>query len=142
MIMLGEHCTPQVLRAHLLSQKINKFSHIADQIRRELVKELGNRKVLDPRDLERQASMLAGQVAENLGELGLYEPDEVVAMQHNSLVDLYAAQELNDDEIEEIINLTPQAQTGPGTQTGSGQDQPQRPRGDGTALPVLRAAPG
>jgi hypothetical protein len=103
--MLGEHCTPQVLRAHLLSQKINKFNHIADQIRKELVKELDARKVLTPLDLERRASLMAGQVAESMGELGLFEPDELVQMQHNSLVDLYAAQEFNDTEIEEIINL-------------------------------------
>ena len=96
---------PEVLQAHILAQKIGKFSHIQDQIRRELVRELEARGVFTADKLDRWAVSLAGEAINRLGELGIFEPDEIVKMQRNSLIDYHAAEAFSDAEIEEIINL-------------------------------------
>ena len=98
-------CVPEVLQAHILAQKIGKFSHIQDQIRRELLSELQARGLLTTEVLERHAIALAGEAADRLGELGIFEPDEIVKMQRNALIDYHVVEALGDAEIEEIINL-------------------------------------
>ena len=98
-------CVPEVLQAHILAQKIGKFSHIQDQIRRELLSELQARGLLTTEVLERHAIALASEAADRLGELGIFEPDEIVKMQRNALIDYHVVEALGDAEIEEIINL-------------------------------------
>ncbi len=98
-------CVPEVLQAHILAQKIGKFAHIQDQIRRELLQELEARRVLTAEQLDKTAVALAGEAAERLGELGIFKHDEIIKMQRNSLIDYHAAETFGDAEIEEIINL-------------------------------------
>jgi hypothetical protein len=135
-------CVPEVLQAHILAQKIGKFSHIQDQIRRELLSELQARGLLTTEVLERHAIALAGEAADRLGELGIFEPDEIVKMQRNALIDYHVVEALGDAEIEEIINLARKRRRAQTLKLALDKTPSPARRGHGPSGRLLRVAPG